>query len=160
MVRRAFEGDQKLKVVTTNSKARRNYEILDKFECGIELKGTEVKSLRAGSANINDAYCIIRKGELFAENMHIAPYKSGNVFNHDPLRRRKLLMHKREIVRLASKIDQKGLALVPLRVYFNDKGKAKIEVALGKGKHTYDKREDIAKKDQERDMKKQLKYKY
>ncbi len=148
-----------MKVVATNSKARRNYVILDRFECGIELKGTEVKSLRAGSANINDAYCVIRRGEIFVENMHIAPYKSGNVFNHDPLRRRKLLMHKREIIHLASKIDQKGSALVPLRIYFNEKGKAKLEVALGKGKHVYDKREDIAKKDQEREMRKQLKYK-
>jgi len=149
-----------LKVVTTNSKARRNFEILDKYECGIELKGTEVKSLRAGSVNINDAYCIVRKGELFIENMHIAPYKSGNVFNHEPLRRRKLLMHKREIIRLASKLQQKGLTLVPLKVYFNDRGKAKVEIALAKGKHVYDKREDIAKRDQEREIRKQMKYKY
>ncbi len=149
-----------MKVVTTNSKARRNFEILDKYECGIELKGTEVKSLRAGSVNINDAYCIVRKGELFIENMHIAPYKSGNVFNHEPLRRRKLLMHKREIIRLASKLQQKGLTLVPLKVYFNDRGKAKVEIALAKGKHVYDKREDIAKRDQEREIRKQMKYKY
>ncbi len=147
-----------MKVVATNSKARRNFEILDKYECGIELKGTEVKSLRAGSVNINDAYCIIRKGELFVENMHIAPYKSGNVFNHDPLRRRKLLMHKREIVRLASKVDQKGLTLVPLRVYFNERGRAKVEIALARGKHLYDKREDIARRDQEREIRKKLKY--
>ncbi len=149
-----------MKIVTKNSKAYRNFEILDEYECGIELKGTEVKSLRAGSANINDAYCIVRKGELFIENMHIAPYKSGNVFNHDPLRRRKLLMHKREIIRLASKLEQKGLTLVPLKVYFNDRGKAKVEIALAKGKHIYDKREDIAKRDQEREMRKQMKYKY
>ncbi|WP_456400335.1 SsrA-binding protein SmpB [Mesoaciditoga sp.] len=147
-----------MKVVATNSKARRNFEILDKYECGIELKGTEVKSLRAGSVNINDAYCIVRRGELFVENMHIAPYKAGNVFNHDPLRRRKLLMHKREIVKLASKVEQKGLTLVPLKVYFNDRGKAKIEIALAKGKHLYDKREDIAKRDQEREIRKKMKY--
>jgi len=149
-----------LKIVATNSKARRNYVLLDKFESGIELRGTEVKSLRAGSVNINDAYCIIRHGEIFIENMHIAPYKSGNIFNHDPLRRRKLLLHKREIVRLSSKLDQKGLALVPLKIYFNDKGKAKLEIALAKGKHLYDKRENIAKRDQEREMKKQMKYHY
>ena len=149
-----------MRIVTTNSKARRNFEILDKYECGIELKGTEVKSLRNGSANINDAYCIVRKGELFVENMHVAPYKSGNVFNHDPLRRRRLLMHKKEIVRLASKLDQKGLTLVPLKVYFNDKGKAKMEIALAKGKHLYDKREDIAKRDQEREIRKRMKYQF
>jgi SsrA-binding protein len=147
-----------LKIVSTNSKAHRDYEILDKFESGIELKGTEVKSLREGSANINDAYCIIRSGELFIENMHIAPYKAGNLFNHDPLRRRKLLMHKKEIVRLSSRIDQKGLTIIPLRVYFNEKGKAKVEIAIGRGKHLYDKREEIAKKEQERDIRKKLKY--
>ncbi len=149
-----------MKIVATNSKARRNYDLLDRFECGIELKGTEVKSLRAGSVNVNDAYCIVRHGEIFVENMHIAPYRSGNIFNHDPLRRRKLLLHKREIIRLSSKLDQKGLALIPLKVYFNDKGRAKLEIALAKGKHLYDKREDIAKRDQEREMRKQMKYRY
>ncbi|HEU24413.1 MAG: SsrA-binding protein [Mesoaciditoga sp.] len=147
-----------MKVVTTNSKARRDYEILDKFEAGIELKGTEVKSLRNGSANINDAYCIIRNGEIFIENMHIPPYAGGNLFNHDPLRRRKLLMHKKEIIRLDSKVDQKGLTIIPLRVYFNDKGKAKVEIALAKGKHLYDKREEIAKKEVERTLRKKIKY--
>ncbi len=147
-----------MKVVTTNSKARRDYEILDKFEAGIELKGTEVKSLRNGSANINDAYCIIRNGEIFIENMHIPPYTGGNLFNHDPLRRRKLLMHKKEIIRLDSKVDQKGLTIIPLRVYFNDKGKAKVEIALAKGKHLYDKREEIAKKEVERTLRKKIKY--
>ncbi len=147
-----------MKVVTTNSKARRDYEILDKFEAGIELKGTEVKSLRNGSANINDAYCIIRNGEIYIENMHISPYSGGNLFNHDPLRRRKLLMHKREIVRLDSKVDQKGLTIIPLRVYFNDKGKAKVEIALARGKHLYDKREEIAKKEMEKNLRKKMKY--
>ncbi len=147
-----------MKIVSTNSKARRDYEILDKFEAGIELKGTEVKSLRNGSVNINDAYCIIRNGEIFIENMHIAPYSGGNIFNHDPLRRRKLLMHKREIIRLNSKIDQKGLTIVPLKVYFNEKGKAKVEIALARGKHLYDKREDIAKREIEMNLRKKIKY--
>ncbi len=147
-----------MKVISTNSKARRNYEIMDKFESGIELKGTEVKSLRAGGANINDAYCIVRKGEIFVENMHIAQYKSGNIFNHDPMRRRRLLLHRKEILRLEAKIEQKGFALVPLRVYFNERGKAKLEIALGRGKHLYDKREDIAKRDQEREIQRHVKY--
>lgn len=147
-----------MKIVTTNSKARRDYEILDKFEAGIELRGTEVKSLRNGSANINDAYCIIRNGEIFIENMHIPPYSGGNLFNHDPLRRRKLLMHKREIIRLDSKVDQKGLTIIPLRVYFNDEGKAKVEIALARGKHLYDKREEIAKREMEKNLRKKIKY--
>jgi SsrA-binding protein len=147
-----------LKIVTTNSKARHNYEILDKFETGIELKGTEVKSLRNSSANINDAYCVIRNGEIFIENMHIAPYAGGNIFNHDPLRRRRLLMHKKEIIRLNSKIDQKGLTIVPLRVYFNEKGKAKVEIALARGKHLYDKREDMVKREIDMNLRKKIKY--
>lgn len=147
-----------MKVISTNSKARRNYEIMDKFESGIELRGTEVKSLRAGGANINDAYCIVRKGEIFVENMHIAQYKSGNIFNHDPMRRRKLLLHRKEILRLEAKMEQKGFAIVPLRVYFNERGRAKLEIALGRGKHLYDKREDIAKRDQEREIQRHVKY--
>lgn len=139
------------KTVCQNRKARHDYHILETYEAGMALKGTEVKSLRAGRANLKDSYARVENGELWLENMHISPYEQGNRFNHDPKRARKLLMHKSEIMRLWGKTREKGLALVPLRVYFRD-GRAKVELALAKGKKLYDKREDIARRDAEREI--------
>jgi SsrA-binding protein len=137
------------KIIATNRKATHDYFILEKYEAGIVLKGTEVKSIRQGKVNLRDSFARIIKGEIFLMNMHISPYTHGNVFNHDPLRDRKLLMHKKEIARLAGKVAQKGLALVPLSLYFKD-GRVKVELALVKGKKLYDKREDIKKRDLQR----------
>lgn len=150
------EGDR---TVAENRKARHDYSIIDSFETGIELRGTEVKSLRAGKANLKDSYGVIKNGELFIENMHISPYEHGNIYNVDPLRRRKLLMHKREIMKLLGQTREKGLALIPLKIYFT-RGKAKVELALAKGKKMYDKRESDAKKTAQREMSKVFKEKY
>jgi SsrA-binding protein len=139
------------KTICQNRKARHNYHILETYEAGMVLKGTEVKSLRAGRANLKDSYARVQDGELWLENMHISPYEQGNRFNHDPTRARKLLMHKGEIMRLWGKTREKGLALVPLRVYFKN-GRAKVELALAKGKKLHDKREEIAKRDAEREI--------
>ncbi len=139
------------KTVVTNRKARHLYDILETLEAGIVLQGTEVKSLRAGKANLGDAYARIKNGEVWLEDMHISPYEHGNVYNHDPLRPRKLLLHKREIKRLMGKVQEKGLTLIPLRVYFK-RGKAKVELALAKGKKIYDRREAIKRRDQEREL--------
>ncbi|MGI6713220.1 MAG: SsrA-binding protein SmpB [Bacillota bacterium] len=149
---------QAIKIVTDNRKARHDYEILETYEAGIALQGTEVKSLRAGKANLKDAFARIENGEIFLYNMHISPYEQGNRFNHDPKRTRKLLMHKYEINKLFGAVREKGLTLVPLKVYFS-RGRAKVELALAKGKKLYDKREDLAKKDAKRDMEKALKEK-
>lgn len=145
-----------VKVVTENRKARHDYHILETYEAGMELKGTEVKSLRSGKANLKDSYAQVENGELFIFNMHISPYEQGNRFNVDPVRRRKLLMHKNEIMRLLGKTKEKGLTLVPLKVYFT-RGKAKIEIALAQGKKLYDKREAQAEKSAKRDMEKAIK---
>lgn len=134
------------KVVATNRKARHEFFIEDTFEAGIALKGTEVKSIRQGKLNIKDSYASIDNGEVFINNMHISPYEQGNIFNVDPLRKRKLLLNKREIRRLTGEIMQKGYTLVPLSVYIKD-GLVKVELATAKGKKLYDKREAIAKKD-------------
>jgi SsrA-binding protein len=139
------------KTICQNRKARHNYHILETYEAGMVLKGTEVKSLRAGRANLKDSYARVQDGELWLENMHISPYEQGNRFNHDPTRARKLLMHKGEIMRLWGKTRENGLALVPLRVYFKN-GRAKVELALAKGKKLHDKREEIAKRDAEREI--------
>ncbi len=136
--------------------ARLNYFIDDLYEAGIVLLGTEVKSLREGRANIKDSYGIIKDGELFLEGMHISPYSHGNRYNHDPLRRRKLLLHKREIKRLYGKFQEKGLTLVPTRAYFKN-GKVKIEIGVGRGKKLYDKREDLKRKTDRREMERALK---
>lgn len=137
--------------VARNRRARHDYHILDTWEAGLVLTGTEVKALRAGKANIADAYGIVREGELFLINAHISPYESGGYVNHDPLRTRKLLLHKREIGRLIGAIEREGLTLIPLELYFK-RGKAKIAMALGKGKQLHDKRADLRKKDDEREM--------
>jgi len=139
------------KVVATNRKARFNYEILDTFEAGIVLLGSEVKSLRAAQVQLKDSYASIRGGEVWLENVHIAPYAFAAEGGHDPERPRKLLLHRREIDRLFGRIREEGLTLVPLQVYFKD-GKAKVELGLGRGKRTRDKRRDIVKRQQKREM--------
>lgn len=142
-----------------NRKARYDYEILDKYEAGIVLTGTEIKSIRKGSANLKDSYAIIKNGEAYLLNMYISEYKEGNIFNHDETRTRKLLLHKNEINKINDKISIKGLTLVPVKLYFV-RGKAKIELAVARGKHTYDKKETIKQRDIDREMKKSLKGKY
>ena len=145
-----------VKIACENRKARHDYFIHEAFETGMVLQGTEVKSLRAGKANLKDSYAEIRNGEVFVQHMHISPYEQGNIFNHDPLRPKKLLMHKAEITKLFSKTREKGFTLVPLKIYFK-KVKAKLELALVSGKHNYDKRRDLADKAAKRDMERALK---
>ena len=140
-----------IKALVNNSKAYYNYFLEDFTECGIELVGTEIKSLRKNGASLLDAYVVIRNGEAFILNMHISPYTHGNIFNHDPNRTRKLLLHKKEIMKLMRKSEQQSMAIIPTKIYLK-KGKAKVEIALGKGKKKYDKREVIKKRDDEREM--------
>lgn len=144
-------ADKPVKVVTENRKARHDYFIEETYEAGIVLKGTEVKSLRAGKANLKDSYAQVDGGEMYLFNMHISPYEQGNRFNVDPVRARKLLLHKGEINRLFGRVKQQGLTLVPLKVYFK-RGKAKVELALAKGKKLYDKRDAMAEKDARREV--------
>jgi SsrA-binding protein len=139
------------KLICQNKKAWHNYFIEDKYEAGIALLGTEVKSLRDGRANLGDSYGKIKNGEVFLVDAHISPYSFGNRFNHDPLRPRKLLLHKKEIRRLIGKVQERGFTLIPLRLYFSD-GKAKIELGLAKGKKLFDKRETLKRKTMEREM--------
>ena len=145
-----------MKVITENRKARHDYTIEESFEAGIELKGTEVKSMRAGRANLKDSFAVIENGELYLYGMHISPYEHGNIFNVEPMRPRKLLMHKIEIMRLLGKTKEQGLTLVPLKAYFK-KDKIKIELALAKGKKLYDKREAAAEKTAKREIEKAMK---
>lgn len=140
----------------SNRKAKFDYEIDSTLEAGIVLKGTEIKSIRLGNANLKDSYAVIKNNEVFLLGMHISPYKEGNIFNHDELRTRKLLLHKKEIFKLRDKITLEGYTLVPIKLYFN-KNKAKILLGVAKGKKSYDKRESIKKRDIERDIKKQYK---
>lgn len=140
-----------VKSIASNRKAHHDYFIVSTYEMGIVLKGTEVKSLRAGKANLQDSYADIEKGELWVHNLHISPFEKGNIFNHEPKRKRKLLAHKSEIRKLTVKIKEKGLTLVPLNLYFSDRH-VKIELGLAKGKHSYDKRETLKKKETEREM--------
>lgn len=142
--------------VARNKKAEHDYFVLETHEAGIELFGTEVKSVRQSKVNLKDSWCSIEHGEIFVNGMHISPYEQGNIFNRDPLRVRRLLMHKREIIRLFAETKQKGLTLIPLSLYFLN-GRAKLEIGLCKGKKTYDKRETIAKKDAQRDIERSLK---
>ena len=135
-----------IKIVAKNNKAHHDYFIEEKFEAGIELFGTEVKSIRQGTMHLKEAWCQVKDGELWIKQMHISPYEQGNIFNKDPLRPRRLLMHKREINYLFGKVKQDGYSLIPLSVYFRG-SRAKVEVALCKGKKIYDKREDAAKRD-------------
>ena len=147
-----------MKLVANNKKAYHDYFIEDKIECGIALHGTEVKSLRMGKCSIKEAFIRIEDGEVYAYGMHISPYEKGNIFNKDPLRVKKLLLHKYEINKLLGKIKEKGYTLVPLQVYFKD-GKAKLEIGLARGKKLYDKRDDIAKKDARRETEREFKVK-
>ena len=145
-----------MKLVANNKKAYHDYFIEDKYECGIELHGTEVKSLRLGKCSIKESFIRIDKGEVWVYGMHISPYEQGNIFNVDAMRPKKLLMHRVEINKLSAQVAEKGITLVPLQVYFKD-GRAKVEIGLAKGKKLYDTRADIAKKDQLRDAQKEFK---
>lgn len=144
------------KMIANNKKAYHDYFILDTYEAGIALAGTEVKSLRMGKCSIKESFIRIENGEVYIYGMHISPYEKGNIFNKDPLRVRKLLLHKAEINKLLGKIKEKGMAIVPLKVYFNG-SLVKVEIGLAKGKKIYDKREDIAKKDQKREAQREFK---
>ena len=145
-----------MKIICTNKKASFEYFILDKFEAGIKLKGTEIKSIRAGKCNINDAYVIIKNGKVYILNMHIAKYENGNIFNHDELRTRELLLNKHEINKLVTKVKLDGLTLVATKAYFKDE-LVKIEIALAKGKKTEDKRQSIKERDTNRELEKKYK---
>ena len=146
---------QGIKSVASNRKAFHDYYVLERCEAGIELAGTEVKSIRAGTLNLKDSFCTIRDGELFVRGMHISPYEKGNIFNRDPDRVRRLLMHKKEIRRLQARVMQDGIALVPLLVYFKD-SRVKVELGLCRGKKLYDKRDADAKRQAGRDMERAL----
>lgn len=135
-----------MKIISNNKKAYHDYFVLEKYECGIALCGTEVKSIRQGKCNIKDSFAKIENNEIFVYGMHVSPYEQGNIFNKDELRTKKLLLHKNQIVRLKSNVKEKGYSLIPLSVYFNDNGKIKLELGLCKGKKLYDKRETLKKK--------------
>jgi len=145
-----------IKPVVDNRRARYEYHIKENLEAGLVLVGTEVKSLRMGKANLRDAYAVVKDGEIWVNNFHISPYDKGNQFNHDPLRPKKLLLHRREINRLYALQREKGLTLIPLKIYFKE-GRAKMDLAVAVGKKLYDKREDIASRDARRDMERSLK---
>ena len=146
-------------IIAQNKKAQHDYFVLETYEAGIELFGTEVKSIRKGRVNLKDSWCSIDEGEIFVNGMHVSPYEQGNIFNRDPMRVKRLLMHKREINRLFGVTKQQGLTLIPLSVYFL-KGRAKIEVGLCKGKKNYDKRDVAAKKDAQREIERNFKERY
>ena len=145
-----------IKEIASNRKAFHDYFVLERFEAGIELFGTEVKSIRAGQVNLKDSYCTIREGELFVRGMHVSPYEKGNIFNRDPVRIRRLLMHKREIRKLGERVAQDGVALVPFSLYFKD-SRVKVELGLCKGKKLYDKRDSDAERNAKRDMDRAMK---
>ena len=146
------------KKIAENRKAFHDYFVLERFEAGIELAGTEVKSIRAGQVNMKDCFCTIKDGELFVRGMHISPYEHGNIFNKDPVRARRLLMHKREIMKLNARIMQDGVALIPLSLYFKD-SRVKVELGLCKGKKLYDKRSSEAERQSKRDIDRMIKEK-
>ena len=150
------KGKESQKLIANNKKAYHDFFIDETYECGIALHGTEVKSMRMGKCSIKEAFIRIEDGEVFVYGMHVSPYEKGNIFNKDPLRVKKLLLHKYEINKLLGKIKEKGYTLVPLQVYFKD-GKVKVEIGLARGKKLYDKREAIAKKDQRREAEKESK---
>jgi len=145
-----------VKRLADNRKARHDYFIEDSYEAGIELYGTEVKSIRAGTVNLKDSFCVIKNGEIFAHNFHISPYEKGNIFNREPLRPKRLLMHKREIARLFAKVSREGYTLVPLKLYLKN-ARVKMEVGLCKGKKLYDKRQTEAERQASREMERQMK---
>lgn len=145
-----------VQVVARNKKAYHDYFVLDTYEAGIELYGTEIKSIRQGRVNLKDSYCGIDDGEMFALGMHISPYEQGNIFNRDPMRRKRLLLHKKEILKLFQQSQQQGLSIVPLELYIKN-GRAKLQIGLCKGKKLHDKRETAAKKDAQRDIERAMK---
>ena len=145
------------KVVATNRKAFHDYSIEEKLEAGIVLTGTEVKSLREGRVNLRESYASVERGEVFLHHCHISPYSHGNIMNHDPVRRRKLLLHRKQIKKLLGKTQQRGLTLVPLRIYFSPRGQAKVEIALAKGKKQYDRREAIKGREAKREVERAIK---
>lgn len=149
---------EQIKTIAKNKKAYFDYFVISTYEAGIELFGTEVKSIRNGNVNLKDSFCSIDDGEIFVKGMHISPYEKGNIFNRDPMRDKKLLMHKREIMTLFGKVKQDGLSLIPLSLYFSG-SKVKVELGLCKGKKLYDKRESIAKKEADRNISANLKFK-
>jgi SsrA-binding protein len=140
------------KIIVSNKKAFFEYAILDSYEAGIQLLGTEIKSIREGKANLQEAYCFFNLGELYIKGMHIAEYSHGGYANHDPVRERKLLLKKTELKKIQFKLKEKGLTLIPIKLYLNDKGKAKLEIAIAKGKKLYDKRQSIKSKDAKREL--------
>ncbi len=145
-----------VKIIAVNRKARHDYFVLETFEAGIELVGTEVKALRQGGVNLKDSWCSIDEGELFVKGMHISPYEKGNIFNRDPFRVRRLLMHKREIMRLLGRVKQDGLTLIPLSLYFKN-SRVKLEMGLCRGKQLHDKRQDMARRDAKREIDRAMK---
>jgi SsrA-binding protein len=151
------EKENQHKVVATNRKAYHDYFIEEKLEAGVMLRGTEVKSLRDGRVNLQDSYASVDDGEVFLHHCHISPYSHGNIMNHDPLRARKLLLHRKEINKLIGKTQQKGLTLIPLRIYFSKQGRAKVELALAKGKKQYDRRETIKAREAGREVERAIK---
>ena len=151
------DKDKGEKVVATNRKAFHDYHIEDRLEAGIILRGTGVKSLREGLVNLRDSYASVNHGEVFLHNCHINPYSHGNILNHEPLRTRKLLLHQKEITQLIGKTQQKGLTLIPLRIYFTPRGHAKVELALAKGKKQYDRRETIKEREAGREVERAMK---
>lgn len=146
-----------MKIISTNKKAYRDYNILESTECGIELQGSEVKSIRAGKINLNDSFARVEKGELLLYNTHISPYEQASYLNADPIRKRKLLLHKKQIEKLSADVSQKGTTIVPLKVYFNERGFVKVEIALCKGKKVYDKREDIKRRESDLALRRAIK---
>ncbi len=148
-----------IQVIANNKKAYHDYFVIETYEAGIELCGTEIKSIRAGRVNLKDAFCSVDGGEMFVIGMHISPYEMGNRFNRDPLRKKKLLLHKREILRLFGQVKQQGLSVIPLRLYIKN-GRAKLEIGLCKGKKLYDKRADAAKRDAKRTVEREFKERY
>ena len=147
---------QGVKKIADNRKAFHEYFVLERFEAGVELFGTEVKSIRAGQVNLKDSFCTVKDGELFARGLHISSYEHGNIFNKDPMRPKRLLMHKREILKLQSRVMQEGVALIPLSLYFKD-SRVKVELGLCKGKKLHDKRDSAAERESKRDMERALK---
>lgn len=152
----AEKQSNSVKIIAQNKKAYHDYFIDERYEAGIELFGTEVKSIRAGKVNIKESYCDIKDGEIYAVGMHISPYDQGNIYNKDPLRPKKLLLHKKEILKLFGQVSQKGYTLVPLQVYLS-RSRVKLEIGLCRGKKLYDKRDDMARSDAKRDMERAFK---
>jgi SsrA-binding protein len=148
---RTEQEKEEVESIARNKRARHDYEIIETWEAGLVLTGTEVKSLRNGKANISDAYGVVNDGEVYLLNLHIAPYEQGNYYNHEPTRTRKLLLHRREIRRMIGSVERQGLTLVPLELYFK-RGRAKVAIGLGRGKKLHDKRDDARKRDDEREM--------